>query len=148
MNPSTADDKKDDATIKVALSSAWAWGDGGILVVNTMDLILTDSQKLPTNLWDAVGPDHWRHVYMACEGQYGSVQREAFCGWGDACGPFTKDGPRAKPGATFKGDTPSFCMYLELMKKGIVPMTSGLTKLGNPKHPLRQKVGLPLVKFL
>jgi hypothetical protein len=39
-------------------------------------------------------------------------------------------------------------MYLELIKKGIVPMTIGCTKLGNPKHPLRQKVGLPLVRFL
>lgn len=130
MNPSDADEKKDDASIRVGMSFARRWGDGGILVVNVMDLVCTDSRKLPKNQSEAIGPDHWRYVIDAVGGAWGHVHREVMCGWGDA-------------GA---GEQASL-MHHRLQQYGLTPCALALTKSGNPGHPLRKSLDLRLVPF-
>lgn len=124
MNPSTADDKEDDASIRVGMGYAWRWGDGGILVVNVLDLILTDSTKLPSHE-EATGPEHDRYVRDALLGVHGAVQKEVLCGWGDAAA-----------GAAAER------MLFEIRHAGLVPAALALTKSGNPAHPLRKSKDL------
>jgi hypothetical protein len=130
MNPSTADDKTDDASIRIGMSYARRWGDGGIVVINVMDLVLTDSRKLPKDQRYATGALHWPYVDGVLAGQYGDLRKEVLCGWGDA-------------GAGEQADR----MLHRLRMNGYVPCTLGLTKSGNPGHPLRKSLALPLVPF-
>jgi hypothetical protein len=130
MNPSDADETKDDASIRVGMSFAKRWGDGGIVVVNVMDLVCTDSRALPKNRHEAVGPEHWQYVLHAAGGGFGEVHREVMCGWGDAGA-----GPLAD------------LMHHRLQQYGRIPCALALTKGGNPGHPLRKPLDLKLVPF-
>jgi hypothetical protein len=130
MNPSDADDKKDDASIRVGMSFARKWGDGGILVVNVMDLVLTESKKLPKDQREAIGPMHWDYVLQACGGQYGKIHTDVMCGWGDAGSGFAAQ-----------------AMYYRLCSYGLRPCALALTKAGNPCHPLRKSLKLTLEPF-
>ncbi len=124
MNPSTADDKTDDASIRVGMGYAWRWGDGGILVVNVLDLILTDSTRLPSHD-EATGPEHDQHVRDVLSGKHGAVRDMVLCGWGDrASGPASER------------------MLKEIRQAGLVPSALGITKAGNPVHPLRKSKDL------
>jgi len=60
LNPSTADEEKDDMTIKRCLSYTRQWGYGGIVVANLFALRSTDPSAL-MRCADAVGPanDSW-----------------------------------------------------------------------------------------
>lgn len=128
MNPSDADDKKDDASIRVGMSFARRWGDGGIVVINVMDLVLTDSRKLPGDQLDAIGIMHWDYVTQACAGNYGKIHNEVMCGWGDA------------------GEGPVAAQMLQRLRFfGLVPCAIATTKRGNPCHPLRKSLALPLL---
>lgn len=130
MNPSDADDKKDDASIRVGMGFARRWGDGGILVLNVLDLVLTDSAKLPEKRVEAVGPSHWWHLRRALAGKYGEVTKDVLCGWGDA-------------GSGESADT----MLALLRGYGYQPTALALTKSGNPGHPLRKSYSLVPFKF-
>ena len=47
LNPSSADEKEDDASVRVGMGFARRWGDGGLLIVNVGDLVETYSKNLP-----------------------------------------------------------------------------------------------------
>lgn len=136
MNPSDANETKDDASIRVGMSFAKRWGDGGILVLNVMDIVCTDSTKLPDNQEEAIGELHMGYVdavmcgYHA-EGSYGKIRQEVLCGWGD------KGAGRA-----------AVRMIQRMLYFGLVPCTIGLTKSGNPGHPLRKSLDSPLLPFV
>jgi len=57
LNPSTADETKNDPTVRRCIGFARSWGYGGLLMLNTYGLRSTD----PAGLWrvdDPVGPGH------------------------------------------------------------------------------------------
>src|SRR5437868_14686902 len=56
LNPSTADDRKDDPTIRRCIGFAHSWGFGVLEVVNLFAYRATDSSKLPGGD-DPVGPE-------------------------------------------------------------------------------------------
>lgn len=126
-NPSQADEKKDDASIRVGLGFAWRWGDGGILVINVGDIVETDSTKLPEDPNARLGPLHWEYVVAALSGQYGMLRMGVMCGWGDI-----GDGPIAEQTVAM------------LRRRDFRPMALGVTKNGNPGHPLRKSSDLEL----
>jgi hypothetical protein len=127
MNPSVADDKDDDPTIRVALGYAKRWQDGGIVVINVFDHVETKSRKLPKDPAARLGPEHWPLIDQAIRGEFGHVKREVFCGWGDeAHGPYAMQ------------------LLERLRSSGLTPAALQLTKRGAPSHPLRKSYALPL----
>lgn len=129
-NPSNADETDDDASIRVGLGFAWRWQDGGIVVINTGDIVETDSTKLPPDPLARLGPEHWDHVGAVLRGEHGQLRVDVLCGWGDI-----GDGPIAEQTLAF------------LRARGFRPTALALTKQGNPGHPLRKSAALQPVPF-
>jgi hypothetical protein len=57
LNPSTADEKKDDPTIKRCVAFAKHWGYGGLIMANIFAYRATDPRKMKKAA-DPVGPDN------------------------------------------------------------------------------------------
>ena len=125
LNPSTADEKEDDASVRVGMGFARRWGDGGLLIINVGDLVETHSKNLPVLHAKRLGPGHWGFVANAVGGQYGAIHADVLCGWGDE-------------GA---GDIAEETVAL-LRNRNLRPGALALTKSGNPGHPLRKKADL------
>jgi hypothetical protein len=125
LNPSDADEKEDDASVRVGMGFARRWGDGGILIVNVGDLVETYSKNLPALHAKRLGPGHWGYVANAVGGQYGAIHADVLCGWGDE-------------GA---GEIAEQTVAL-LRSRSLRPVALALTKSGNPGHPLRKKSDL------
>ena len=125
LNPSTADEKDDDASVRVGMGFARRWGDGGILIINLGDLVETYSQKLPERHEERVGPFHVAYMLEVFRGEHGVLHPDVLCGWGDeGAGPLAED------------------MVMHLRRWTFRPVALALTKSGNPGHPLRKKADL------
>jgi len=131
LNPSTADEKEDDASVRVGMGFWRRWGDGGGLIINTGDLIETYSAKLPPVHVDRLGPDHWHHVEQALDGAYGKICPDVLCGWGDVGASWIAERTMAR-----------------IRARGLRPVALALTKHGNPGHPLRKSYDLVPVPFV
>lgn len=110
LNPSTADDVKDDPTIRKCIGFAKRWGYGSIEVVNLFALRSRDPQALRT-AEDAVGPENDWHIHD-CVGRASRV----VCAWGTKGSLFRRAGSVAR--------------YIP------EAMALRLTKDGHPEHPL------------
>lgn len=130
LNPSTADEHTDDASVRVGMSFWRRWGDGGGIIINVGDLVETYSKNLPALHAARLGPDHWRHVLGAIKSAYGRVRADVLCGWGD-------EGAGAIAEET----------VALLRGQGLRPVALAVTKRGNPGHPLRKSLELPLVPY-
>ena len=126
LNPSTADAKVNDATIRVCMGRARRLGYSGITVVNLYAFRATQ----PSTLWhaaDPVGPlNDWSlRLTLDCAkaGDYGAV----VCGWGDNA----------------KADRVSKVLAMFAVA-GVIPYCLGTTKAGQPKHPLLISYETPL----
>ncbi|HEV8470576.1 MAG TPA: DUF1643 domain-containing protein [Candidatus Limnocylindria bacterium] len=64
LNPSTADARRDDPTIRRCIGFARGWGFGGVEVVNLFAYRTTDWREL-VRVCDPVGPDNSRHLWRA-----------------------------------------------------------------------------------
>lgn len=67
LNPSTADERKDDPTVRRCMAFARRWAFGGVEIVNVYALRSTD----PRNLWraaDPVGPENDERIRDAIRG--------------------------------------------------------------------------------
>lgn len=82
LNPSTADEQKDDPTIRRCVGFAKAWGYGGVVVGNLFSLRSTDPKALYGHA-DPVGPDNDKylleiagdcHQVIAAWGTHGSLR--------------------------------------------------------------------------
>lgn len=115
-NPSYANGLKDDTTTRLWIDIASRWGYGGFDAGNPCALRSADPDALLTSP-DPIGPDNERHIreIVALAGGGGRV----FVGWGDSC-------PKAAA---------AFVMHV-IRSTGAVPYALGLTKSGNPAHPL------------
>ena len=86
LNPSTADDVFDDATIRRCVGFAKRWGFSGLVVTNLCAYRATQ----PNDLWALVNLENGRHLAIG-EGNTEHIEREAraskmvICAWGDNC---------------------------------------------------------------
>jgi len=111
LNPSTADERTDDPTLRRCIGFARHWGLGGLRVVNLYALRATK----PAELWrvaDAVGPENDRYLAEAAAGDDLLI-----AAWGVHAKPERIRQVLALPGF-------SRLSYLQL------------TKDGAPRHPL------------
>lgn len=119
LNPSTADGREDDPTIRRCVAFAKSWGHGRLIVVNLFAYRATK----PQDLWDfdaetkgeAQGPENNSTILSAAR----SAQL-VVCAWG-------------------KGG--SYCLrglevVTHLCWNGIRPMVLRINKDGSPAHPL------------
>ena len=124
LNPSTADAKLDDPTIRRCRGFAKSWGCNGLTVANLYALRSTDPKKL----WlsdDPVGPnnDYWLR-------KLANEHMDVVCAWG----------ANAKPDRVER-----FC---SIMKKADARLWSlGTTKSGAPRHPLYVKADQELSRW-
>jgi hypothetical protein len=121
LNPSTADACRDDPTIRRCAAFARRWGYGGIEVVNLFALRATDPRALDT-ADDPIGPNNDRYVRRAL-----AAARTLVLAWG-ARGV---TGDRATSAGRLVSLRRSRCL--------------GLTRSGEPRHPLYLKSDARLV---
>lgn len=121
LNPSTADEFKDDPTMRRCAGFAKSWGYGGFYMTNLFAYRATFPEELRKQS-DPVGPenDRWLLEIMS------RVETVVFV-WG-------VHGTLAGRDRTVVGMTSSaYCI--------------GLSKDGHPRHPLYLKAGLSLVPY-
>lgn len=130
LNPSTADHKIDDPTIRRVISFTRAWGYGGAVVANMCayrsaypeDLITAQKQGV-----DIVGPENYLHMKDLVKGG------DVIVGWGANA-------------AILPGPAAAICNLLhEAAPKNVWHL--GLSKDGHPKHPLYLKATTPRQPF-
>jgi hypothetical protein len=126
LNPSTADAKQDDATIRSCVRLLKNIDYGSMEVVNLMAWRATNPNDLPTKYSDSMGCDNPRIIEAA-------VNRcdVVICAWGGH--------PHAK--RFERGVLDIVSLY-----KSIV-YCFGRTQAGSPKHPLYLKSGTALQKY-
>lgn len=125
LNPSTADGKTDDATIRSCIRLAKSFGFGGFHVVNLFAYCATDPVVLAKLGWMAIGADNDYHIRNAT-----TDSETIICAWG------------AHPEAAVRAD---FVVNHLLGLRTLVCL--GKTKSGAPKHPLYIKTGTKLEPF-
>ena len=121
LNPSTADAVQDDPTIVRCIRFAERWGYGAIQVVNLFALRATDPRALYTAT-DPVGPQNDAITEKAIRTADGLL-----CAWGNH-GQFNDRGERMR----------------EMLSRHQRPARIlGLTRLGQPLHPLYMAYSAP-----
>jgi hypothetical protein len=115
LNPSTADARKDDPTIRRCMGLARSWEFGRLEVVNLFGF-RTPYPRILREVPDPVGPDNDAHVL-------GAVKRAeaVVAAWGNA-GAMANRGPD---------------MLVRMAEIARAPLQClGLTRTGQPRHPL------------
>lgn len=129
VNPSTADEWNDDATIRKMVGFAKRWGFDRVTVGNVFAYRATDVRELAT-AEDPVGPDNRRHMRALLA----SAQLIVPC-WGS----LNKVPPRL---------CGHFGQMRDLIADVDVPVQClGRTKDGDPCHPLMLGYNTPLERF-
>jgi hypothetical protein len=123
LNPSFADEKRDDATIKKCIGYATRWGRSRIVVVNLFAFISTNPAALKV-VKDPIGPDNDRHIVDAVQ-----TSDEVVAAWGEDGNLFN----RAAAVRRLLGPVKLLCL--------------GTTKAGAPKHPGRIAYDTRLVEL-
>lgn len=114
LNPSTADERVLDPTLRRCLGYARAWGRGGFHVANLFALRSTDPARLRA-VEDPEGPENERHLVEAARASDGLV----VCAWG-VHGAYRNQASRVERLLAPEAD-------LRVLR---------LTKAGHPSHPL------------
>lgn len=124
MNPSTADEVKNDPTIERQCRRARSLGFGGVVILNCGAIRETDSGKA----WgdnDPVGPDNVETIRKEVEENPSAI---FVAGWG-------------KPAKNFGADNHILKLFADLR----VPLWClGVNSDGSPKHPLYVGYNVPL----
>lgn len=129
LNPSTADAQTDDPTIRRCIGFAKREGCGGINVLNLYAYRCTDPAQLP-RAPDPVGPENDEYLRRLAEFR-GIVERppaNIVVAWGTLAGQM-----RIAQFITIMDGTPLRCL--------------GVTKGGQPRHPLYVRSDQPLVPW-
>lgn len=124
LNPSTADAYVDDRTISRCIGYSRAWGYEQLRVVNLYALRTTKPEHLEHHP-DPVGPMQMAEWHLAVQGA-----ELAVLAWGEHKVPRTSWGDMRKPVTTL------------LQAHSIPTKALGITKGGDPRHPLYLKNGL------
>lgn len=125
LNPSTADDKVDDATIRSCIRLSCGLGYGGFEVVNLFGLRATNPAEL-AEADDPIGPLNER-VSAAAIVRCDTV----ICAWG--AHPMAQRHSRFLHGLIRSHRPYAYCF--------------GMTQSGAPRHPLYIKSGTPLAVY-
>jgi hypothetical protein len=119
LNPSTADAKEDDPTIRKCIGFSYRWGYGGIDVVNLYGFRATK----PGDLWgdkvEPVGPHNDRWIMEALKCHWTG---KVVVAWGAAGGR--------------RADERKQGVAALIRFQGHTPMCLGVTREGDPRHPL------------
>jgi hypothetical protein len=114
LNPSTADAREDDATIRRLISFAKRAGYGGFIVVNIYAYRATEPRALlDVGLASAVGPENDEWILAACAG------RDVLVAWG-----------------AFPGERGELVHGL-IKRVALRVLCLGVTQAGHPRHPVR-----------
>jgi hypothetical protein len=123
LNPSTADAREDDPTIRRCIGFAKREGFGGIRVVNLYAFRATDPKIMLREI-DPVGPANDTHITGAC------LDRHVIAAWGANAAPH-----RVKE-------------VLRILDRARARLFSlGVTSSGAPRHPLYVKGDQPFVPY-
>lgn len=124
LNPSTADERLNDPTVRRCIGFAVKWGYGGMFMCNVFTLVSTDPKKLNAETPIAMGAHlAMRVIRNRCE--------EAVAGWGNLITQVRAGEERVE---RIKRDlSPLYCL--------------GMTKQGHPRHPLYMPYSSQLIAF-
>ena len=123
LNPSTADEAKDDPTIRRCIGYARDWGFGRIYMLNLFAYRTSNPKKL-REVADPVGSRNNEFLKMYCD----STRLNVAC-WGTQ-GTFMKRGEAV----------------IDLLGRENLSCL-GITKNGHPKHPLYLRRDVKLIKL-
>lgn len=118
LNPSTADGRLNDPTVKKCIGFARRWGMGGLMIVNLFAYRDSKPEKM-LQADDPVGPDNASSISWACE-RAAENEGLVICAWG-------ANGRYMDQDETVVG-------WLEMLT--IKPKCLRLTQGGAPEHPL------------
>jgi hypothetical protein len=121
LNPSNADESRNDPTITREIGFAKLWGYGGLWMLNAFAFISTDPKRLK-EMPDPVGPENDKFILET----YCKTQKTVVV-WGIH-------------GAYLNRDEQILRMLKEVY-------CLGLTKDGHPRHPLRLAKNTRLMRF-
>jgi len=113
LNPSTADGKIDDPTIKSCIRLAVGWGCDGFYVTNLFALRARDPEKLKVSK-QPIGEENDKYIE-----KYAKISKKVVVAWGNNG---TLDDRANK--------------VLEKLQKITTPHCLGCTVQGQPRHPL------------
>ena len=121
LNPSTADEKIDDPTIRRCINYAQNWGYGSLLMVNLFAYRATMPSELK-NVKNPIGNDNDLHII-----ELSKKADLAVAAWGNE----------------------GFLLNRDKEVKKLIPnlMCLKINKSGQPAHPLYQKKDLKLIKY-
>jgi hypothetical protein len=121
LNPSTADEKIDDPTIRRCINYAQNWGYGSLLMVNLFAYRATLPSELK-NVKNPIGNDNDLHILELSKKADLTV-----AAWGNE----------------------GFLLNRDKVVKKLIPnlMCLKINKSGQPSHPLYQKKDLKLIKY-
>jgi hypothetical protein len=123
LNPSIADAKEDDPTIRKLITLSTNWGYGGFYIANLFALRSTDPAELK-NVDDPIGPDNDKYIQIV-------------------------NGSCDKTVLMYGNNGTLLDRHLEVLNI-LYPVDIycvGLTNSGNPMHPLYMKGDSSLIKF-
>ena len=124
LNPSMADDKHDDPTIKSCIRLAKNWGFDGLYVTNLFAFISSDPDEL--NIFDKpVGDNNNEYIK-----RYAEISKKIVLAWGNH-GNLTGRDKEVVKLARDIGDL--YCLKM--------------TKLNHPMHPLYAKADTKLINY-
>ena len=116
LNPSKADEFKDDATVTRIIRRAKTMGFGGVEICNIFALMSTEPEQLYLDSVDPIGPENNQEMFAAAQ-----VSSMILCGWGT-------HGDKVQAGYTGH-------KVLEFLKHPNT-VALGVNADGSPKHPL------------
>lgn len=123
LNPSTATENVDDPTIRKLIGFADRWGLGGLTMLNYFAFRSTDPRGLPEDANEAAGPLNDEVLDMVLKAVREDEHVLAF-GWG------------VHVTTTVNAPFRSVALRIKCQRIGVVPKCFGVTKNGQPKHPL------------
>jgi hypothetical protein len=127
LNPSTADEWKDDPTVARCVKRARNMGFGGIEVCNLYGLRATDPSELYVAGVDPVGPENLSEINIAA-----TMCSAVICGWGTHGEKVLKDWP---------------VIVRRVLRDHGAVMALGFNDGGSPKHPLYLRDNVEPVEF-
>ena len=131
LNPSTADETKDDPTVARCRRFAVAWGFGDIIVLNAFAYRATDPKDMKAHM-EPVGADNDKTIIQTVEWVL-SNGGQVVCGWGNHGSHLSRSTHIRSILAPYK-DTDKILGF-------------PTTKSGEPGHPLYLKNSVELMKF-
>lgn len=127
LNPSTADETKNDPTVARCIGFAKHWGFGRLEVCNIFGYRATDPKELYDLLPSAViGPENTTYIIEAI-----IRADKVVCAWGNHGELYGRGGE----------------VQQEIMDLNKFPFAFKITNKGQPIHPLYQKADAPLITW-